>query len=475
MIPHYTTTRIVLSSILLAACLPIGAAESPVIAEATALIQSLQTHFDHRQVDKITELFHPQYEEGELLKENLQKAKELDAFPDYTLTLLDAIEQAAAVVARVAIIERSADQGAHQRTELFVLKHHGGQLKILGTYEVPDAEAFDPETGLYSSSKGKYSVTAPAGWRALEGSHILRALTADSMILLAPDLHSKVMIGVLQLPLKLGDSNAETAQKAALADSAMESRLTRNHRVHDEGPFASSGMEGYRILSEFEGKEPGIGKRKRLRVYLVDDPILYFFVCDAIGPDQYGRLSSRFNDIITSLALLPIEGGLTRQEALAAEQAEGSVTGRVYTSEKYNCFIAAPEGWEIRTSPNPGHLVEMQYGAGKSIARLIGSKGIPKSASVMDIFSTRLDQVKSVVQEFVETSRREITLQNTPAIESVQSFQVDGLGHFQVHEWTVIKDNTYYLILCQCIEPDDPDRLAIDFELIMKSFGFIQD
>lgn len=84
-------------------------------------------------------------------------------------------------------------------------------------------------------------------------------------------------------------------------------------------------MEGYRILSEFEGKEPGIGKRKRLRVYLVDDPILYFFVCDAIGPDQYGRLSSRFNDIITSLALLPIEGGLTRQEALAAEQAEGSV------------------------------------------------------------------------------------------------------------------------------------------------------
>ena len=96
MIPHYTTTRIVLSSILLAACLPIGAAESPVIAEATALIQSLQTHFDHRQVDKITELFHPQYEEGELLKENLQKAKELDAFPDYTLTLLDAIEQAAA-------------------------------------------------------------------------------------------------------------------------------------------------------------------------------------------------------------------------------------------------------------------------------------------------------------------------------------------------------------------------------------------
>ena len=475
MIPHYTTTRIVLSSILLAACLPIGAAESPVTAEATALIQSLRTHFSHRHVDKIMDLFHPQYEEGELMRENLRKAKELDVFPHYTLALLDATEQASAVVARVAITEQSADEEAHLRTELFVLKRDEGQLRILGTYESPDTEAFDPETGLFFSFKGKFSVTAPAGWRPLKGSNILRALTADSMILLAPDLQSKVMIGVLQLPLKLGDNNAETAQKAALADSAMEQRLTRNHRVHDQGPLANSGMEGYRIISEFEAKEAAIGKRKRLRVYLADGPILYFFVCDAIGPDQYDSLSSRFNDIITSLALLPIEGGLTRQEALAAEQAEGSVTGRVYTSEKYNCFIAAPEGWEIRTSPNPGHLVEMQYGAGKSIARLIGSKGIPKSASVMDIFSTRLDQVKSLVQEFVETSRREITLQNTPAIESVQSFQVDGLGHFQIHEWTVIKDNTYYLILCQCIEPDDPDRLAIDFEQIRNSFGFIQD
>ncbi len=265
------------------------------------------------------------------------------------------------------------------------------------------------ETGLFSSSKGKFSVTAPAGWRALKGSNILRALTADSMILLAPDLQSKVMIGVMQLPLKLGDSNTETAQKVALADSAMEKRMTQNHRVHDEGPFANGGMEGYRIVSEFEGKASAIGKRKRLRLYLADGPILYFFVCDAVGPDRYDGLAPRFNEIVTSLALLPIAEGLTRQEALAAEQAEGSVTGRVYTSEKYNCFIAAPEGWEIRTSPNPGHLVEMQYSAGKSIARLIGSKGIPDSANVADISSHRRDQVKSVVQEFMETSWREIT------------------------------------------------------------------
>ena len=94
---------------------------------------------------------------------------------------------------------------------------------------------------------------------------------------------------------------------------------------------------------------------------------------------------------------------------MAAEQAKGTVTGRVYSSKEFNCFIAAQEGWEIRTSPNPAHLVEMQYAEGKSIARLIAAKGLQPTDKLNDIFEKRLDAVKQIVQDFSESSRQEVT------------------------------------------------------------------
>ena len=301
----------------------------------------------------------------------------------------------------------------------------------------------------------------------------MRALTPDSVSILAPDFESKVMMGLVQMPMKLDPDETIAAQKAVEADSALAKRETSEYVVCEQGPVSIGDMKGYKLIAKAKQKGTNV-EHKFMRTYFSDSPMLYFFVCDAPGPENFDSLLGQFEAIIASFNLLPVDEKLSRQEAVAAEQAEGTVAGRVYTSKEYNCFIAAPAGWEIRTSPNPAHLVEMQYAEGKSIARLIAAKGLQSTDKLEDIFTKRLDAVKQIVQDFSESSRQEVTIQETPGIESIHSYYLEGFGQFNVKEVTLIHDGTYYLILCQCIELDDFTVLEKDFDKIIDSFGFIQ-
>ena len=94
MFPRQAMTRVLLSAILLAVGRPLNAAESTGTARAAALVQSLQTHFAQGQVKKIVQLYHPQNENRMDIGKSLQAAKDLDAFPKRTLTLLEVTEQA---------------------------------------------------------------------------------------------------------------------------------------------------------------------------------------------------------------------------------------------------------------------------------------------------------------------------------------------------------------------------------------------
>jgi len=278
----------------------------------------------------------------------------------------------------------------------------------------------------------------------------------------------------VQLPLKLGPDDQTSAQKGIEGDTALERRFTADYKVVEQGPTQVAGLQGYRMVTDFKIPNSSGDGRRRLRVYLSEHPMLYFFICDAMPPEGFLALAPQFESIVSSLDLDPVQGDLTRQEAVAAEQAQGTVTGRVYTSAEYNCFIAAPEGWEIRTSPNPAHLVEMQYTRGKSLARLIAAKGLKETHTLQDVFAQRLESVRQIVQDFNETSRRDVTLADTPGIESIHTFKIEALGALHVKEVTLVKDGVYYLILCQCIEPDAFAVLEKDFDRIIQSFGFTQ-
>jgi hypothetical protein len=445
--------------------------------QVRTFVDSLQTAYNQKDADKVVSHFDPTcFDMLDSFKKSLQKSMDTGDAPQVRMQVLSATRYDAGIMAKIATTKiRPTKEEAKEQTEIFILKPHGNQLKLMGTYEAPNEGTYDEKTRIFSSTKGKYTVIVPEGWFALKAYGFLNTATADSMIVLAPDLQSQVMMDVVQMPLKLGKDDAETAKIGALADVDVEKRMTANHQVFEEGPTRVAGMDGYRIVAGFEGNGSGISARKRIRIYLADQQMLYFLVCDAIGPEQYDFLSPQFEALISSFRLLPVEEGVSRQEAMAENQAQGEVSGQVYTSEEFNCFIAAPEGWEIQTNPTPAHLAAMQYTAGKSIARLVAAKDLPESVKLDEVVSSRIEQVKAVTKEFTEASRRNITLQDTPGIESVQTYTIEGLGRFHIKEWTFIHDKTYYLILCQCIEPDDYTLLEKDFDKILKSFGFIRN
>jgi hypothetical protein len=446
---------------------------SQVPQQVSQLFKTLQEAYGQRNTEAVLALVDPAIEDPprEMLKQGLDQDFGTEKAAPKTWQVLTAVQYGQSWLAQVAETHQEAGGPATTTTKLFVLRPGDAGLRISATYSQPDPNQFSPQTRLYTSRKGRFSLTVPAGW-TLASSTVLSAMVADSVTLVASDLQSKVMMGVVQLPMKLADNEAETAQKGAQADLAMEKRMCLNHLVTEQGAVTVAGHGAYRVITEFKAKGTATD-RKRMRIYIADDPMLYFFVCDAVGPEKFGGLAPQFEAVVSSFRLLPAEAGVTRQQALAAEQAKGSISGRVYTSQDYNCFIAAPEGWEIRTSPNPAHLVEMQYTRGKSIARLIAAKGMTtdKAEEVVD---KRIDQVKSIVQDFSETSRRNVTLRATAGVESLQTFRVQELGLFRVKEVTLIRGGIYYLILCQCIEPDDFAVLEPDFDRIIQSFGFIQ-
>jgi len=165
------------------------------------------------------------------------------------------------------------------------------------------------------------------------------------------------------------------------------------------------------------------------------------------------------------------------KEQVVAEFGQGTISGRVYTNEEYNCFIAAPEGWELITSANPAHLAEMHYKPGKSIARLIGAKGEmspPPSVGLHEVVEERTQGLKKLLEDFNESSRRDLTIAGVPGVESVNSYSIDEVGHFKAKEVTFRKDGIFYLIMCQAIEPDKYETLEKDFDQIIASFGFIK-
>ncbi len=455
-----------------------GEVSADTAQEVERLFMDLADRFQAQDANGFLDLFHPSAEEPsrDILQQVLKAkfAKEKPTHVQWKVNRLVAYDQD--IVAHTTVTKTSGTDNTNptQREELYILKPHNKRLLIQGMYEKVPVDQYNEQTGLYSDPKAGFSLTIPAGWTALQGPLALKGLTIGSFTVLAPDLQSKVMGGLVQMPLKLADDDVSAAQKGAQADNAVEEMESQNHRVCEQGPTTVEGKGGYYIITEFQPKEADIAKRKRLRVYFSDHPILYFLVCDAIGPEKFDTLRTSFDTMIQSFTLLPPAEGMSRQESLAAAGAQGNVSGRVYTSEEYNCFIGAPEGWEIRTSPNPAHLVEMQYTQGKSIARLIGAKGLDAGYKLKDVFEHRLDSLKQIIKEFSETSRRDVTLRGVPGIESTQTYNVPELGTFHVKEVTLIHNGIYYLILCQCIEPDDFTVLEKDFDSIIESFGFIQ-
>lgn len=350
-----------------------------------------------------------------------------------------------------------------------ILKQGEGDGKILLEMDDVDPASVDRATSTYVSKTGGFSMQYPQGWIPTKAYGPLAAMLIDGVNVLSPDLGGSLFVGVVQLPMKMDPAAA--AKMGAQADAAAAARLVPNFRMVSEGETALAGMPGWRIISEFDiaGEH-----RKRSQQYFGNDSLLYFAIGDIVGehtPEREAAIRTAMGTTMESFKLRPMEEGVSVPEQVRADNAQGTIQGNVYTNRERKCFIAAPEGWAMRTSANPDTLVEMQKGS--SIIRLLAHEGIPAGVSGEKIFSDRIASVRAITKDFVEKSRGEITLAGGPAWQSVQTYSLEGVGDFGVKEATVVRDGRYYLILCQSITPDKFADMEADFDKAIAGFGLL--
>lgn len=458
-----------------------GAAVSPELRQKVEkLIQDLARYGKEKNADAIIKILEPEH-----LKEIVGSSKSTPQaiikknLGDKAYTAIQAVVtdvqcQGDKIMVRAVFTSKwRSDKGKDESEtdrEILVLSQKNGQLLIKEKVQEVSAEDFDPKTGVYQSKKGNYTLNLPAQWIPIKNENPeLKALASDSVIIMGPSMASSVILGFIQLPMKMDADKA--AGQAVGADYTIEKAMTQNNVLKEQGPFKAGALTGGKVVTEFKAE----GKQYyRERIYLYKEPFIYFSIFSATDPKQFAAERGGFEKIMQSFKIRAPKPGLTTQEEVAGQLAKGSVAGQNYTNKEHNCFIAAPEGWAIRTSPNPAQLVEMQYKKGKSIARLIAAKGIKPEQTAKQLFEGRLVEVKKLLKDMKEISRRDVTIQGCPGIESVQTYSVPMLGNFHVKEVTLVKNGTYYLILCQAIEPDKYEVLEKDFDQIIQSFGFIQ-
>lgn len=352
---------------------------------------------------------------------------------------------------------------------VWILKAAADDACILMDFEDVDPASVDRATSTYVSKTGGFSMQYPEGWVPTRAGEPMASLLIDGVNVLAPDLGGSIFVGVVQLPMKM--EAAAAAKMSAQADAAAMKRLATNYKPISEGEATLAGMPGWRVVSEFEiaGEH-----RKRSQQYFGNESLIYFIIGDIVGsptPEAEAAIRGKMAATVDSFKLRPIEEGVSVAEQVRADNAQGTIQGNVYTNREMKCFIAAPEGWSMRTSANPGTLVEMQKGS--SIIRLIAQCGIPAGMSGQKIFSDRIESVKPIVKDFRELSRGEIVLAGGPAWQSTQSYTLDGLGDFGVKETTLVRNGTYYLILCQAITPDKFSDMEKDFDKAFAGFGLL--
>lgn len=358
--------------------------------------------------------------------------------------------------------------GENKDKVLFFARRNGA-MRIVSTGDALTSGVLNRATGRFSSPKAQFSLNVPAGWTAMDVPEELASISPDGVLVLAPDLKSFCLLAFVQVPMKM---DAGRLVKTALtADEGATKRLAKSYTASEMTSFSVEGLEAYRVTSHFTIEDQ---TRKRIRAFIAKDSLLYFFICDAIPPEEFGKLEPVFNSVIGSFSLTKPADGVTHQDQVVSNFGSGTVTGNVYENKEFNCQIAAPKGWELRTSANPADLCEMQYSAGKSIVRLFAVKNIPAEVKIENRFEERREKMKEITPDFQEIARRNMTIAGVQAVESVQKYSVEQLGKIQAKEVSLIHEGTFYVILCQTFEPDSYDKLEPDFNAIIGSFGFIR-
>lgn len=141
-------------------------------------------------------------------------------------------------------------------------------------------------------------IELPPGWTARIGSALDFCASAES-----PDQRAMILVGGLQLP------EAASAAKILDGDDAFASQLDSSFELLGKQEIVVDGHAGAESYSVFEIGAP---RKKRWRVYVVRDDVLYLVVSDTTPPEAFEEYRETLTAALDSFRFLPPgEGGQT--------------------------------------------------------------------------------------------------------------------------------------------------------------------
>lgn len=450
-------------------------------ATAQTPAESRQELFDERaqatlsnNVDVLLDSFHSDLQvKVSGMKQIMQATLNSVEFDSYELRIEETIHEGDPALVRViedASGTRDGKPFDREKEFVYILKNENGEPRVLQSMRLIDEDLIDQSTDSFVSNKGGFALQIPQGWIATTPPDPIGNVVTDGINAMAPDLAGSILVGVVQIPMSLPEGQG--ARMIAQTDAASMKALSKNYRQTAEKSVTLEGMAGWEIMSEFEifGQ-----KFKRSQLYFENDSLIYFIILDMEATLTEAKAATIEQTLISayqSFRLVSTDDNLTVAEQLRTDLGQGQITGNIYSNDEFNCYIAAPEDWTLRTSSTPSTLVEMQYNNGSSIIRILAEDNLPSTITAEQASKGRLSTLPNVVQNYNEKYVKPVQLAGETAWMSEQSYTLEGLGHFDVKEVTFVRDGKYYLVLCQAIAPDDFTKLVKDFDAVINSFGF---
>lgn len=372
---------------------------------------------------------------------------------------LKVVHNDAVVVTEGSVMARKEETGEEldvTRNTLSFLKNEDGHWRIRSFFKLESTNAMI-SGHKYTDNKLGYAVTKLPDWDLYKIELTDQPLILSSLLVLSPDISSSMKIGLLELPTPL------SAQQAVEGDETATQSLATNYKLVSQDWTSFKGMKAYESLAEFTIKDEPI---KRRRLYLVEDNLLVFILCDS-SPERFSKINPKFDKILDSFSFLKRNEESIR-DRVASEMAKGSISQNIYSNSEYGFQIAKPTAWKMN-SASTKFLFQINITAPDEKSKVIfAAIKLPVQASAKDVVLGDEKATKSIAKDYALISEKKTIIAGEQGYETVTKFEIAETA-MQRKRAYFVKDNIAYFFICDALPPAKFDEYAKEFDSVINS------
>jgi len=186
-----------------------------------------------------------------------------------------------------------------QETRIDLLTREGGALRFARSTPTDKFRLANVSGQTYTDNQAGLSFSVPAGWLILPYQIQPNMQGQGNVLVLAPD-------GVSAALFLYVKSSSPIAKRAVESDESFAKLISSPdvYKLIKSETVRIHGLEGYEIESEFSMPLQDARTRRRRRVYLDADGLMYAFCFDAIPSTRWDAVKDGFQSILDSMSFI---------------------------------------------------------------------------------------------------------------------------------------------------------------------------